>query len=81
MDAKLEEAKDMLVNILNIDRSSENFMKGAASLWNGFTPADRKNQEQENIRKHLDRVKEFYGDKVGCGGQYHIEYTENEPEA
>ena len=81
MDAKLEEAKDMWVNILNIDRSSENFMKGAASLWNGFTPADRKNQEQENIRKRLDRVKEFYGDKVGCGGQYHIEYTENEPEA
>lgn len=71
-----DEKKDMWVNILNIDRSSGNFMKGTATLWNGFTAADQKNQEQENIRKRLNRVKEFYQDKDRVSNDHNIEYIE-----
>lgn len=71
-----DEKKDMWVNILNIDRSSDNFMKGTATLWNGFTAANQKNQEQENIRMRLDRVKEFYQNKGEVSNQHRIEYIE-----
>ena len=79
-DMSLDEKKDMWVNILNIDRSSDNFMKGTATLWSDFTSANQKNQEQENIRSRLNRVKEFYEDKEGTTDEYSIEYDENEPE-
>ena len=79
-DMSLDEKKDMWVNILNIDRISENFMKGTATLWYNFTSGNQKNQEQENIRLRLNRVKEFYGDKEGTTDEYNIEYEENEPE-
>ena len=79
-EMSLDEKKDMWVNILNIDRSSDNFMKGTATLWSDFTSANQKNQEQENIRSRLNRVKEFYEDKEGVSDEYNIEYEENEPE-
>ena len=69
--------KDMWVNILNINRSSDNFMKEKNTLWNGFTDANRKNQEEENIRMRLNRVKEFYSNKQETSDNYHIEYNEN----
>ncbi len=69
--------KNMWVNILNINRSSENFMKGKNTLWNGFTDANKKNQEEENIRMRLNRVKEFYSNKQETSDKYHIEYNEN----
>lgn len=76
----LEQKKNMWVTILNIDRSSNNFMKGTGTLWNGFTDGEKKNQEQENITRRLNRVREFYDDKDGVSDEYHIDYTENEPE-
>ncbi len=79
-DMSLDEKKDMWVNILNIDRSSENFMKGTGTLWYDFTPANQKNQEQENIRMRLNRVKEFYEDKEADSVDGRVEYEENEPE-
>ncbi len=69
--------KDMWVNILNINRSSDNFMKEKNTLWNGFTDANRKNQEEENIRMRLNRVKQFYSNKQETSDNYHIEYNEN----
>ena len=80
---ELDEKVNMWVNILNIDRSSENFMKGTGSLWYNFTPANQKNQEQENIRARLDRIKEFYEDKEGAAvlaDEFNVEYVENDPE-
>ena len=69
--------KDMWVNILNINRASDNFMKETNTLWNGFTDSNRKNQEEENIRMRLNRVKEFYSNKQETASKYHIEYNEN----
>ena len=69
--------KDMWVNILNINRASDNFMKETNTLWNGFTDANKKNQEEENIRMRLNRVKEFYSNKQETASKYHIEYNEN----
>tara|TARA_B100000579_G_scaffold67417_1_gene50500 strand:- start:7953 stop:9122 length:1170 start_codon:yes stop_codon:yes gene_type:complete len=79
-DMELDEKVNMWANILNIDRSSENFMKGTGSLWYNFTPANQKNQEQENIRARLDRIKEFYEDKDSISDEFNVEYVENEPE-
>lgn len=69
--------KDMWVNILNINRSSDNFMKETYTLWTGLTEANKKNQEEENIRTRLNRVKEFYANKQETASKYHIEYNEN----
>lgn len=73
----LEDKKNMWVNILNINRASDNFMKETNTLWNGFTDANKKNQEEENIRNRLNRVKEFYANKQETASKYHIEYNEN----
>ena len=74
-----EEKKEMWVNILNIDRASDNFMKGKQTLWmKGFTDGDRKNQEGSNIRKRLERVVQFYNDKVDVSKRFGVEYTELE---
>lgn len=75
-----EGKKEMWIDILNIDRCSDNFMKGKNTLFNDFTDGDRKNQEQENIRKRLARVKEFYEDKETVSNNYRIDYQENVPE-
>lgn len=72
--------KNMWVDILNIDRCSHNFMKGKNTLFNDFTDGDKKNQEQENIRKRLARVKEFYNNKQDISNLYRIEYEENDSE-
>jgi hypothetical protein len=73
----LEDKKNMWVNILNINRASDNFMKETYTLWNGFTDANKKNQEEENIRTRLNRVKEFYANKQETASKYNIEYNEN----
>ena len=65
----------MWANILNIDRASQNFMKGKQSLYFGFTDGDKKNQELSNINKRLERIIEFYNDKVTITNRYHIEYS------
>ena len=70
----------MWVTILNIDRSSNNFMKGTGTLWNGFKDGEKKNQEQENINLRLTRVKEFYDDMESVSEEHNIEYEENDPE-
>jgi len=73
----LKKKKAMWVNILNIDRSSNNFMMGKQTLWMmDFTDGDRKNQEVSNISKRLERVVQFYNDKVDVSARYGIEYTE-----
>lgn len=71
-----EYSKNMWINILNINRFSDNFMKGTKTLWNGFTDGDKKNQEVENLEKRYNRVKEFYEDKVNVSREYNIKYTE-----
>ena len=76
----LEQKKNMWVTILNIDRSSNNFMKGTGTLWNGFKDGEKKNQEQENINKRLTRVMEFYDDMESVSEEHNIEYEENDPE-
>ena len=75
-DATQESSKNMWIEILNINRFSDNFMKGKKTIWNGFTDGDRKNQEVENIEMRYSRVKEFYENKVGVSSSLHIEYTE-----
>ena len=52
-------------------------MKETYTLWNGLTEANKKNQEEENIRMRLNRVKEFYSNKQETASKYHIEYNEN----
>ena len=76
----IDQKKTMWVDILNIDRCSHNFMKGKNTLFNDFTDGDKKNQEQENIRRRLTRVREFYNDKNHVSTHYHIEYEENDTE-
>ena len=73
----LEEKKDMWVNMLNIDRVSDNFMMGKQTLWMmDFTDGDRKNQEVSNLSKRLERVVQFYNDKMDVSVRYSVEYTE-----
>lgn len=76
----IDQKKTMWVDILNIDRCSHNFMKCKNTLFNDFTDGDKKNQEQENIRRRLSRVREFYNDKNHVSTHYHIEYEENDTE-
>ena len=78
-EMSLDEKRVMWVNILNIDRRSDNFMKGTVTLWSaqgGFTAGDQKNQEKKNILKRLDRVKEFYNNKRETARVHHIEFIE-----
>ena len=75
-DATQEESKNMWINILNINRFSDNFMKGKKTLWNEFSDGDRKNQEKENLETRYNRIKEFYEDKVNVSRELRIEYTE-----
>jgi hypothetical protein len=72
----LDEKSELWVNILNIDRRSYNFMGGTATLWMGFTSGDQKNQEETNILKRLNRVKEFYENKEETARVHHIEFIE-----
>jgi len=75
-DATQEESKNMWINILNINRFSDNFMKGKKTLWNEFSDGDRKNQEKENLETRYNRIKEFYEDKINVSRELRIEYTE-----
>jgi hypothetical protein len=75
-EMSLDEKSEMWVNILNIDRRSDNFMKGTATLWMGFTAGDQKNQEKKNILKRIERVKEFYENKEETARVHHIEFIE-----
>lgn len=68
---------NMWMDIINIDRESENFMMGKKTLWmKDFTDGDRKNQEKLNISKRLDRVICFYDNKTIASERYLIEYKE-----
>ena len=75
-DATQEESKNMWINILNINRFSDNFMKGKKTLWNEFSDGDRKNQEKDNLEARYNRIKEFYEDKINVSRELRIEYTE-----
>ena len=70
-----QDKADMWTDILNIDRCSQDFMKGTQTLYNTFTDGDKKNQEVSNINKRLERVIEFYNDKEIISQRYHIEYS------
>jgi len=72
---------NMWVNILNIHRKSDNFMKGTQTLYTGFTGADKGNQEISNIDKRLERIISFYDDKSTITQAHQIEYNEPEPGA
>jgi len=67
--------KDMWINILNIDRNSDDFMKGTQTLWNGFVDADKKNQEKSNIETRLKRIRDFYIDREAIKAAHHIEFN------
>jgi len=73
-DATQEANKNMWIDILNINRKCDNFMKGKKTLWNGLEEGDQRNQEKENMRVRFNRVKEFYDDKVNVSRVIHIEY-------
>tara|TARA_Y100000389_G_scaffold178316_1_gene191382 strand:+ start:9321 stop:10508 length:1188 start_codon:yes stop_codon:yes gene_type:complete len=66
---------NMWADILNIDRASTNFMKKNYTLYNTFTDGDKKNQEENNIIKRLERIIEFYNDKETISQRYHIEFS------
>ena len=72
----IQEKIDMWVNILNINRKSDNFMKGSQSLYNGLTKADKGNQETNNIKERLNRIRSFYNDKENISNTFNIEYEE-----
>ena len=67
---------NMWADILNIDRASTNFMKGTQTLYNSFTDGNKKNQEEINIIKRLERIIEFYNDKENISQRYNIVYTQ-----
>jgi hypothetical protein len=67
---------DMWVNILNINRKSDNFMKGSQSLYNGLAKADKGNQEKNNIEVRLNRIRSFNNDKENISNTFNIEYEE-----
>jgi len=73
-NATQESTKNMWIDILNINRRCDNFMKGKKTLWNGLEEGDQRNQEKENIKVRFNRVKEFYDDKVNVSRVIHIEY-------
>ena len=75
-DATQEESKNMWINILNINRFSDNFMKGKKYLWKGLSDGDSSNQEKKNLETRYNRIKEFYEDKVNVSRELRIEYTE-----
>lgn len=58
----LEEKKQKWVEILNIDRCSDDFMKGTKTIWNTMSGGNKSNQEEGNIKARLTRVDEFYFD-------------------
>ena len=66
---------NMWADILNINRSSDNFMKGSYTLYNFLNEGDKKNQEISNIDKRLERIILFYNDKQTISNQYNIEYS------
>ena len=66
---------NMWADILNINRSSDNFMKGAYTLYTGLTDGDKKNQEKSNIDERMKRIILFYNNKQTISNQYHIDYT------
>jgi hypothetical protein len=75
-DATQESSKTMWIEILNINRFSNNFMKGTKTLWTGFSDGDRKNQEVDNLEMRYNRVKEFYENKEQVSEELLIEYNE-----
>jgi hypothetical protein len=74
-ETTLEYKKEMWVKILNTDRISSDFMKGTQTLWFDFKDGDKKNQEYENIKKRLVRVREFHN-RSGRGASDMISYNE-----
>ena len=65
--------KQMWISIINIDRISDNFMKGTKTLWNGMRNQDRQNTYAECIRKRVERIKEFYRNREQSMSIYRIE--------
>jgi len=75
-DTTLDQKKVMWVKTLNIHRISPDFMKGTQTLWYDFRDGDKKNQEYENIKKRLDRVREFYSGSGMALSSSMIEFNE-----
>ena len=61
----LEEKEDMWVYVMTIAQTSENFMFGDRTIWNGLgSSAKANNTDEKDFRKKLDRIRVFYSDET-----------------
>ena len=64
-----------IVDYFILSRNNINFSTGICSIYNNLTKANKQNNSEENIRVRLNRVKEFYRDKVITSKEHGIVYT------
>lgn len=57
----IKEKEDMWTDVMTINRTVDNFMNGAMTIWNGLTKAAKQNNsEKNNYQIKINRVREFY---------------------
>ena len=66
-----DEKKEMWVDIINIMKTSYNFMD---TIWNGLSKGDQRNCTKSGLTKRLERIREFYNDKEEVSKEYGIKY-------
>jgi hypothetical protein len=73
----LEDKEDMWVEVMTIAQTSENFMFGDRTIWNGLgSSAKANNTDEKDFKKKLDRIREFYFDETRAAlcTRYNIVY-------
>ena len=68
-------SKKIWIDYFILSRNNINFSTGICSIYNNLTKANKQNNSEENIRVRLNRVKEFYRDKVITSKEHGIVYT------
>jgi len=66
-----DEKKEMWVDIINIMKTSYNFMD---TIWNGLSKGDQRNCTKSGLTKRLERIREFYNDKATISREHGIKY-------
>ena len=69
----MEYKKDMWINIINIMKSSYNFMD---TIWNGLKKGDQRNCTKSGLTNRLERIKDFYNDKATISREHGIKFVD-----
>jgi hypothetical protein len=61
VSSPIKEKEDMWTEVMTINRTVDNFMNGAITIWNGLPKAAKQNNsEKKNYQIKINRVREFY---------------------